>query len=147
MASFDVDLHSANKTFRQEANDNFDGVGVYGGDTYTDDMPWLHGALNRIDAEALLKGKNKGHFLVRTKANAKDSYVLTLKLQKGKGCEHHKVTTPPTSGDCVKINREELPVATLKLAIKFLMDNPDQMTVPLRKGVGAQPSLAGPLGA
>ena len=56
--------------------------GVHGGDAHTDGMPWLHGALNRIDAEALLKGKNKGHFLVRTKANAKDSYVLTLKLQK-----------------------------------------------------------------
>ena len=120
--------------------------GVYGGDTYADDMPWLHGALNRIDAEALLKGKNKGAFLVRTKANVADSYVLTLKLQKGKGCEHHKITTPPTSGDCVKINRDELPAQTLKQAIKFLMDNPDQMTVPLRKGISKQ-TLSGPLDA
>ena len=103
-------------------------------DVDEDSTPWLHGAVSRDDAEALLKGKNRGTFLVRTKTGKCDMYVLTLKLQKGEGCEHHMITT---KRGVVKVNKDKVPCTTLAQTIAFLRANPEQLTVPLRTGVSA----------
>ena len=71
---------------------------------------------------------------MRTKANKAGSYVLTLKLQKGTGCEHHMVVV---TGGTVTINKDSVPCKTLAEAIQFLRSNPDQLTVPMKEGIPA----------